>query len=177
LFTLARADAGQYPLELTNFYLDDMLGECLRSVRSLSVSRGLSLSYEPPADEIPFRGDERLLNRMIINLLDNAIKHTPASGNVSVTLKQDGANFSITIKDTGDGIPAEAQPHIFERFYRADKARGRNAEANGSGAGLGLSIAQWVAGLHGGRIVLDHSDQNGSTFVVFLPVSADAVSA
>jgi signal transduction histidine kinase len=113
---------------------------------------------------------------MVMNLLNNAIKHTPPGGNVSVSLKKDGAHFSITITDTGTGIPVESQPHIFERFYRADKARSRSEDANGSGAGLGLSIAQWVASLHGGRIVLDHSDKNGSAFTVALPVPVDSTS-
>jgi signal transduction histidine kinase len=74
------------------------------------------------------------------------------------------------------GIPPELQPRIFERFFRADQARSRNAERNGSGAGLGLSIARWIAELHGGHLVLDASDQNGTTFVISLPLPQGAAA-
>ena len=170
LFTLARADAGQFPLSLTDFYLDETIGDCVRSVRSLAVGHGLELCYEPPAEETPFRGDEALIRQMILNLLDNGIKHTPAGGNVRVSLERRNADYAITVADTGSGIPAEAQPHIFERFYRADKTRSRTENSDGSGAGLGLSIALWIAEMHHGRIILDHSTPSGSTFVVTLPV-------
>jgi len=86
LFTLARADAGQYPLALTNFYLDDMVNDCVRSVRSLALKRGVELSYAQPGQEIPYYGDEGLLRRMILNLLDNALKHTRACGSIRVGL-------------------------------------------------------------------------------------------
>jgi heavy metal sensor kinase len=168
LFTLARADAGQYPLLVTNFYLEETIGECVRSVRSLALENGLNLCYQPPADEIPFRGDEALISRMVLNLLDNAIKNTPQDGTVRIDLQQDRTECRVKIADTGTGIPAEAQPHIFERFFRADKARSRAGDTSGSGAGLGLSIAQWIAEMHGGQVVLDHSDLNGTTFIVSL---------
>jgi signal transduction histidine kinase len=80
--------------------------------------------------------------------------------------------YAISIEDSGRGIPVEAQPHIFERFYRADKSRSRQLDSDGSGAGLGLSIAQWIAEVHGGRVALDHSDEHGSRFVVYLPFSS-----
>jgi signal transduction histidine kinase len=107
---------------------------------------------------------------MVLNLLHNAIKYTPAKGRVSVLLKQTCDNYEVAISDTGRGIPAEAQAHVFERFFRVDKARSRGGFLDGSGAGLGLSIAKWAAELHGGRIVLDQSNTAGSTFVVFLPL-------
>lgn len=172
LFTLARADAGQYPLALTNFYLDDMVNDCVRSVRSLAIKREVEISYEQPGKEISYYGDEGLLRRMVLNLLDNALKHTHAGGGIRVGLTtQKEGTCAITIADTGTGIPAVGQPHIFERFYRADMARTRTGGENGSGAGLGLSIALWVAEMHNGRIVLDHSDHNGSSFTVFLQAS------
>ncbi len=170
LFMLARADAGQYPLSLTNFYLDDTVNDCVRSVRSLALKREVVLCYTQPDKEILFYGDEGLLRRMILNLLDNAIKHTPVGGSIRVNLTHKDGFCSISIADTGTGIPVDAQPHIFERFYRADKARTRAAAENGSSAGLGLPIARWTAEMHSGQIILDHSDQHGSTFVVLLPV-------
>jgi heavy metal sensor kinase len=172
LFMLARADAGQYQPDFTTFYLDETVGECARAVRSLAAQHGLELHYRHAGDELLFRGDEGLIRRMILNLLDNAIKHTPTGGRVGVGLTHDDSGYSISINDTGPGIPVEAQPHIFERFYRVDKARSYNGETGGSGAGLGLSIASWIAETHGGRIILDRADQGGSAFVIFLPATS-----
>lgn len=169
LFTLARADAGEYPLVLADFYLDESMNECVRSVRSLAAQKGLEVCYQPPAREIPFRGDESLIQRMVLNLVHNAIKYTPANGRVQVNVRQNHNQCEIVISDTGPGIPAAAQVHVFERFYRVDKARSRDESLNGSGAGLGLSIAKWVAELHGGTIVLDSTNREGATFVISLP--------
>jgi len=111
------------------------------------------------------------LRQLVLNLLDNAIKHTPAEGEVSVALRTHNSAHQIMVRDTGTGIPHEAQPHIFERFYRADKARSRSHSSEfGSGAGLGLSIAQWIALQHGGEVRLIKSDEQGSVFVATLPV-------
>jgi heavy metal sensor kinase len=171
LFMLARADAGQYQPDFTNFYLDETAGECVRAVRSLAVRRRVELHYQHAGDELPLRGDEGLIRRMLLNLLDNAIKYTPAGGRVSVEVGRDAARrYFIRVADTGSGIPAEAQSHIFERFYRVDKARARAGEAGG-GAGLGLSIASLIAELHGGRVALESSDARGSAFVISLPAS------
>lgn len=170
LFTLARADAGQYRLTLTDFYLDELVGEAVRSVRTLISERDLSLNLNAPV-EMPFRGDEALMRRLILNLLDNAIKHTPAGGSITVSCEPKENLYLLTVADTGSGIPKNAQPHIFERFYRADKARSRT-EADGgnimSGAGLGLSIARWIAEAHEGKLELQHSDRRGTVFVVTL---------
>jgi two-component system OmpR family sensor kinase len=106
---------------------------------------------------------------MLLNLLDNAVKHTPAGGQVALRLIREDSIYSVVVDDTGAGIPVEAQPHIFKRFYRADKARSRAAHGNGGGAGLGLSIARWIAEAHGGSLTLQHSDSTGSQFRVTLP--------
>jgi signal transduction histidine kinase len=104
---------------------------------------------------------------MISNLLDNAIKFTSEGGMVDVRLDRVGASYQITVTDTGCGIPDELQPRIFERFFRADKAR---ASTNGcGGAGLGLAIARSIAELHNGRLTLQHSGAEGSTFCISLP--------
>jgi heavy metal sensor kinase len=182
LFTLTRADAGQYKFERATFYLDETIGECLRAVRSLAAQHGLELQYKYTGDELLFRGDEGLIRRMILNLLDNAIKFTPAGGHVSVNIARDDAGYAIRITDTGTGINAEAQPHIFERFYRADQARSRSSSSSGdetggsSGAGLGLSIVSWIVEMHGGHIRLERSDQSGSTFLITLPVNSEAAA-
>lgn len=170
LFTLARADAGQYPVERSNMYLDETVGQCVRSVDSLATQRGLKLDYETSARELFFSGDEGLVQRMTLNVLDNAIKYTPHGGTVSVSLTRNGSSCKLAITDTGMGIPPDLQARIFERFFRADQARSRNQERNGSGAGLGLAIARWIAELHGGDLVLDNSNKGGSTFVISLPL-------
>jgi heavy metal sensor kinase len=176
LFTLARADAGRYGLAPVSFYLDEAAAECVRAVRSLAARRGVALRHEYAGGEMPMRGDEGLVRRMILNLLDNAIKYTPSGGEVRVELAREGGAYAVRITDTGDGVPEEARPHIFERFYRADKARSRNGGAGG-GAGLGLSIASWIAEAHGGRVALERSDKSGSAFLISLPSSADAPDA
>jgi len=169
LFTLARADAGEYPLVVAEFYLDESVNECVRSVRSLAAQKTLEIFYESPKNEIAFRGDEPLIRRMVLNLLHNAIKYTPEGGQVRINLKAQQRHCEIVVSDTGLGIPGVAQPHVFDRFFRVDKARSRDESLNGSGAGLGLSIAKWVAELHGGSIALARSDSAGSTFVISLP--------
>jgi heavy metal sensor kinase len=175
LFTLARADAGQYGLSPVTFYLDETVAECVRAVRSLASQHGVGLIHQHSGEEMPLRGDEGLVRRMILNLLDNAIKYTAAGGEVRVELAREGSAYTIRITDTGSGIPEEARPHIFERFYRADKVRSRNSGA-GSGAGLGLSIASWIAEAHGGRVALERSDKTGSTFRISLPSSSEAAN-
>ena len=173
LFMLARADAGQYKLTSQGFYLDELAGEVTRAVRTLVTERGLTLRLDA-AEEMPFRGDENLLRRLLLNLVYNAIKFTPRGGAVTVSCKREAQRYIITVSDTGRGIPAEAQPHIFERFYRADSARSR-AEDDGagltSGAGLGLSIARWVAEAHDGTLELLHSSPAGSVFQLILPTA------
>ena len=167
LFTLTRADAGQYPIQPLEFYLDELITECVHSTRTLALAKKISLHFEGAA-ESPICADESLLRRMILNLLDNAIKYTPENGHIRVACAKVGDQYSVSIADTGSGIPAELQPRIFERFFRADKSRSR-PETNGGGAGLGLSISRWIAEAHHGRLELTHSDSTGSTFTAYLP--------
>jgi heavy metal sensor kinase len=172
MFTLARADVGRQVLRPCDFYLDELVMEAARAASVLASSKGVEVTVAP-APETPFHGDEGLLRQMLLNLLDNAVKHTPGGGSVQVGLAGSKGLLTITVADTGTGIPAEAQPHIFERFYRVDKARSRAeaAHAGSSGAGLGLSIARWIAEAHGGRLELRRSEAAGSTFVASLPIT------
>jgi heavy metal sensor kinase len=167
LFTLTRADAGQYPFQPRDFYLDELVGECVHSARTLALAKKISLNLEE-SSESPIHADESLLRRMILNLLDNAIKYTPEGGRVTVTCNRAGNEYVVSITDTGGGVPVELQPRIFERFFRVDKARSR-AENDGGGAGLGLSISRWIAEAHHGRLELTRSDSVGSTFTAYLP--------
>jgi two-component system, OmpR family, sensor kinase len=167
LFTLTRADAGQYPLKSRDLYLDELATDVLRRTRSLAISKGVTLtsSIQP---ELPLYADEDLLRRMLLNLLDNAIKYTPAGGMINVDCRRDANFYVLRVSNTGPGIPAELQSRIFERFFRADKARSRS-EGDTGGAGLGLSIARWIAEAHHGRLELTQSDSSGTTFTAYLP--------
>jgi heavy metal sensor kinase len=171
LFMLARADAGQYKLTPKEVYLDELAADVARAVRTLAAERELTLQLDA-TEEMPFRGDENLLRRLLLNLVYNAIKYTPTRGAVTISCKREATRYMMTVSDTGEGIPAEAQPHIFDRFYRADSARSR-AEDDGagltSGAGLGLSIARWIAEAHYGTLELLHSSAGGSVFQLILP--------
>jgi heavy metal sensor kinase len=168
LFTLTRADAGQHPLQVSDFYLDELVGECAHSARTLAQAKRINLSCGKMS-ESPIQADESLLRRMILNLLDNAIKYTPEGGRVSVACERNGVEYALGISDTGIGVPEELRSRIFERFVRADKARSRSGQ-DGGGAGLGLSISRWIAEAHHGRLELTRSGPQGSTFTAYLPI-------
>ena len=169
MFMLARADGGRHVLQLSEFYLDKLLYETARAAEVLASRKGITIEVGK-FPQACYRGDEGLLRQMVLNLLDNAIKHTSPGGVVRIALERRSTIYAIVVSDTGTGIPPEAHAHIFERFYRVDKARSR-AEASevGGGAGLGLSIAKWAAEAHLGRLELRRSDATGSTFVASLP--------
>lgn len=158
LFTLSRADAGQFKANFKQIYLDEILADCVRKVQVLADKKHISL--EISTEETEMLGDEQLLKRLFLNLLDNAVKYNRENGKISIKL----ANKTITIADTGFGIPENDQTKIFERFYRSDKARSRQEQSTTSGAGLGLSIAKWIAELHHAEIELVKSDEKGSVF-------------
>ncbi len=163
LLNLTRADAESVKLRIESFYLNDLLAECCRSVQPLAASKGVELSCDYPGD-VMFSGDQELLRRLVFNLLENAIRYTPAGGRVSAALETDDGVVRIEVSDTGIGIPAEAAPHVFERFYRADHARSRDQ----GGFGLGLSIVKWIAETHHGTVQLSSRPGAGSTFTVLL---------
>ena len=165
MFTLARADAGNYPVRSTPMYLDEVIDEVVRAARVVASTRGVSVE----ATVVPsaaFTGDEELIRRMVSNLIDNAVRHTPDGSTVRVELDETNSGYAIAVKDHGPGIPADIREHIFERFFRADASRRRGAA---DGAGLGLALARWIARAHAGDVVLARSSQSGSTFVISLP--------
>ncbi len=170
MFTMARADSGR-PLALRNLYLDELINETVRAAGTLAVHKGVRIEAARTPEAF-YNGDEDLLRQMLLNLLDNAIKHTPPGGVIRVNLAHLTSFYQVVVADTGEGIPIKAQPHVFERFYRVDKSRSRSngkSNANG-GAGLGLPIALWIAEAHGGTIRLIYSDPAGSAFAVTLPI-------
>jgi heavy metal sensor kinase len=164
LLNLARADAGRVRLEAHEFYFNELLAECCRSLQTLAGASDITLECRSPGD-VQFCGDEALLRRLAINLLDNALRYTPPGGKVTALLEADAAAVRISISDTGVGIPPEAAPHVFERFYRADKSRSRQD----GGFGLGLAIVKWIAEAHNGTVELSRHPGSGTTFTVTLP--------
>ncbi len=122
MLVLARADAGGYPLRPVDLYLDEVVAECRRAVDVLAIERGVTIQ-SAGAGEIPFRGDEDLLRRLVLNVLQNAVQHTPEGGSVGVELRQDDGAVRIRVSDGGPGIPAADQARIFDRFVQLDAAR------------------------------------------------------
>jgi len=172
LLNLARADADSVKLQIEPFYLDDLLSECCRSLQPLAAAKGVTLGCQCPQD-VMFSGDLELLRHLMLNLLENAIRYTPVGGRVWVDLEVDDAAIRIKVSDTGIGIPPEAAPHVFERFYRVDSARSREQ----GGFGLGLSIVKWIAESHHGTVELTSQPGAGSTFTVLLPPHSPMAAA
>ncbi len=168
LFILARQPL-DVPVQLLKepVSLNDVVSDCARAAQILGAPKGLQVQTENAAESIVLAGDEELIKRMILNLLDNAVKYTNEGGSIAVELARHNGNVQIVVRDTGIGIPPAAQPHVFDRFYRVDKARSR---ASG-GAGLGLSIVSWIVAAHGGSVRLESAPGRGSKFTVNLPLS------
>lgn len=166
LMLLARADAGAETLQRVPVNLTDCLREACNDGRILAAAKGITFQEDIASLMLVVEGDPHALHRLFLILIDNALKYTPSRGSIVVSLSQ-GDNFAVTeFRDTGIGITVEDQPHIFDRFYRADKARSREF----GGVGLGLSIARWVAEAHGGSIAVESSPGDGSIFRVRLPL-------
>lgn len=167
LFILARQPFDAPAIMRERVSLDKVVGECARAAQVLAARKDLKLTVNANKP-LSLIGDDELLQRMILNLLDNAVKYTPAGGEVSLDLAAHNGDARITVRDTGIGIPEKDQPYIFDRFYRVDKARSRTM----GGAGLGLSIAHWIAEAHGGTISVESQAGRGSAFTVELPIEA-----
>ena len=165
MFTLARADAGNYPVRKTPMYLDEVVDEVVRAARVIAATRNVAID-PMTVPSATFTGDEDLVRRMIGNLIDNAVRHAPPGSTVRVDMDETPHGFAIAVRDQGAGIPLEIREHIFERFYRGDASSRFGAH---DGAGLGLALARWIAIAHGGDVMLARSSPSGSTFVISLP--------
>ena len=165
MLDLARADSGQQSLRKEELYLDDLVTSCCRSAQSLAQAKDIQLTCSVDQD-ISFHGDEELLKRMAMNLVQNAIHYTPAGGSVCVKLTRDDGCGRLSVSDNGIGIPPTSIARIFDRFYRVSEARTR---AEG-GSGLGLSIVKLAAESHGGSVAVSSQLGQGSTFTVRLPL-------
>jgi two-component system, OmpR family, sensor kinase len=168
LLLLAHAESGKLPLDNRLVELDTLLLDVLQQMRILAGER-LKLKLGE-IDQILVCGDKDRLKQVLVNLIGNAINYTPAGGEVIVGVGKSDNLARITISDTGPGIPPEDLPHIFERFYRAEKSRTRSIHSS-KGFGLGLSIAYWIVNNHGGKIDVDSTVGKGTTFCVWLPLS------
>jgi signal transduction histidine kinase len=133
-------------------------------MRSIAAAKSIALTVSAPPESI-VDADAELLQQLVANLLDNALKFTPAGGHVRVDVTRDADAYRVRVTDDGAGIARDDQPHVFERFFRADRAR------SGQGAGLGLPIARWIAEAHGGSLVLEESGAGGTTFTATLPAA------
>jgi heavy metal sensor kinase len=166
LLTLSRRDAGVEHFEPVPLDLAALAAGVVEAMRPLAEARGVQLSLDKEGAAVVV-GDEGRLRQVVINLLDNALKYTPEGGRVGVGVETKGGNALVTVRDTGIGIPAEHLPHVFERFYRVDKARSREQ----GGTGLGLSISKSIVTAHGGGIELTSAPGEGTTCVIALPLA------
>jgi two-component system, OmpR family, sensor kinase len=165
LLLLAQADTGKLALVMNKVELDLLITEVFQEMSILAASKvHLHLNE---IDQVYVNGDRDRLKQVFINLTANAIQYTPQGGDVYVSLEQIKDQARVIVRDTGPGIPAEDLPHIFERFYRAEKSRTRGKS---TGFGLGLSIANWIVEKHGGRIEVVSKDGKGTTFAIWLPL-------
>ena len=170
MFMLALADADARPLQLAPLYFDEVMDEVVNAARLLAAAREVTLRAESPG-ETPVVGDEHLLRQLLMNLLDNAIRHTPPRGTIVVSLTWRAGSAITAVTDTGSGIAPVNRGHIFDRFVRLDAPGGE------AGAGLGLPIARWIAEAHGGTLVLESSGPYGSRFVLTLPLERTVASS
>ena len=160
----AQAESGRLPLHFASVELDTLLLEVFKEMRVLARDRvNIHLTE---IDQIVVNGDRDRLKQVLINLISNAVKYTPRGGEIYLSLGKVGDSARLIVRDTGPGIAAEDLPHIFERFFRAEKSRTRSKT---SGFGLGLSISHWIVDHHGGRIEVDSVENKGTTFCIFLP--------
>lgn len=171
LFILARQPiSGPANLMIRPLSLNEVVSDCVRAAQVLAGAKGLRLKVDLGYSAVSLSGDEELLKRMLLNLLDNAVKYTPSGGEIFITLAQLNGNAQIIVRDTGIGIPQADQSRVFDRFYRVDKARSRAL----GGAGLGLSIVRSIVEAHGGKVQIDSLPGRGSQFTVELPMNVDS---
>jgi signal transduction histidine kinase len=166
LMAIARLDAGEARVERAHFDLGELTNITTDQMRLLAEDKNIALRCEAK-QHVRVEGDRSRLKQVIVNLVDNAIKYTPAGGHVGVKVYTSNGFGVLEVNDNGMGIPAEALPHIFERFYRVDKARSRQM----GGAGLGLSIIKAIVTAHGGQVKVESVEGKGSRFLVELPIA------
>jgi two-component system, OmpR family, heavy metal sensor histidine kinase CusS len=163
LLTLARADADGLGMTMRSTNLNELIDSVVQQNAALALDRGVMLRAVTAEQPVVATADVSRVRRILLILVDNALKHTPAGGTVTVSAAAAAGSSTLAVEDTAEGIPTAALPHIFERFYRADPARG-----SGSGFGLGLSIAQAIAQAHGSAIAVSSTPGAGARFFLQL---------
>lgn len=167
LFMLAKADAGELPLQRQSVQPQELLARVERSFTNQAARQKVRLRVEAPDNLPALHADEERLTQVLSNLVSNALHHTPEGGEVHLSARRVGDHVALAVSDTGQGIPADALPHLFERFYRVDKSR------KGAGTGLGLAIARSLVEAHGGTIrAASDGLGHGATFTLSLPTAA-----
>ena len=161
LFAISRLDAGEAQQEWTRFDLAPLAASTTEQMSLLAEDKGISVACKVQG-KVSVDGDRARIKQVVVNLLDNAIKYTPPGGSINLNVYAREDKAVIEVADTGIGIPAGALPHIFERFFRVDKARSRDA----GGAGLGLAIVKSICLAHGGQVSVESSEGQGSRFKV-----------
>lgn len=165
LFDLSKLDAENVQPVLEDVSVAELVQDIVLQFKPIAEKKQVKLNAGfPDQPNTYIKADIGLLNRAISNLINNAIEHTPEGGVVSLTFTNDGKNVRLEVCDSGEGIAETDLPHIFDRFYQADKSR-----SNGSNAGLGLAIAQKIFNLHGGKIAVDSPEHQGTTFKIWIP--------
>ena len=168
LLMLAHAESGNLPLNFRPVELDMLVTEVFQEMHI--ISSGKVRVHLSEIDQLMVNGDRDRLKQVLINLVANAIQYTPQDGDVFISLSKVGEQARIICRDTGHGIPSEDLPHIFERFYRAEKSRTRGKS---TGFGLGLSITKWIVEHHNGHIEVDSKEGEGTTFAIWLQLIND----
>ena len=164
LFELARIDAGALTLELRASALDDVVSSCLRGVAAEAIQRRISLDAEIDASVVACFAPDKI-ERVLLNLLTNALRHTPSDGTVAVRVEPDAEAVRVTVEDTGEGLGEEEERRMFDRFWRSDPARSQR------GAGLGLAIAKGLVEAQGGRIWAENRPEGGARVSFTLPAA------
>ncbi|HEU5170388.1 MAG TPA: ATP-binding protein [Gemmatimonadales bacterium] len=167
LLTLARADEGRAPLALEESDLRELVADVSETAGILGEGAGLTVTTDMPAEPIRLAVDRHRIRELLLNLVTNAIKYTPAGGTIGLGLAAADDEVTLKVSDTGIGIAPGDLPHIFDRFWRADAARSRAGER--PGIGLGLAITKWIAEAHGGSITVQSRPGRGTVFTVRLP--------
>jgi two-component system sensor histidine kinase CiaH len=162
---LARADSDEEILKLGPVSVNSVLYEAVDRARQLATNKNIQISTQIDETPIDVNGETALLQRLFFILIDNAISYTPENGTVNVSLHTNADYALIDVADTGIGIAEEDLPHVFDRFWRADKVRSRDV----GGTGLGLSIAKWIVEKSGGTLSVESVVSHGSKFEVRLP--------
>jgi two-component system OmpR family sensor kinase len=174
LLTLARADEGRFDIYREPIELQPLVQEVYETALILGEAQGVTVNL-PFTTDVVVMADRTRLRQLFLNLVTNAIKYTPAGGKVELGLGRHPDNVTFAVRDTGIGISAADFPHIFERFWRADRVRSRMSERGGFG--LGLAISQWIAQAHGGTLTASSRLGRGSLFTVTLPIASEGERA